>query len=438
MMAKQLITERVLKEAEERARSGDYCDCYTIRERNLTLSMVLLARVSEILSLSLFSFYMLEIAQDFAVNAISLGLIFSIQVVFTGIGGLVFGILGDYFGRKRTLMMILTVSSIGSAITVFSPNIAILVAARAIVGLGCGGEWGIGMSMLNEICHKKVRGLVSGLIQGAYPLGMTIAAFLPMIVPDSPYPQWRIGFAALIAPALLVVPVKVWMRESQMWLDFRLLKSHHRLPEEIAEVSGRFTFLQLWEKDLVKRTVLGLFLTTLGQLGFYTVWSWAPAYLQMEKGESFVAVANIVGIAWLVIGWPGHLLGGAISDRIGRRSAFTIWGIGYVASVLLLVRAGTLWEIFVSVAMNVFFAGYFGVYGALYGELFPTRVRATALNFLYNVGRALAFPAPVLMGYFASISRWDIGLYLGAGLSLISAVIIVWALPELKARRLEM
>ena len=173
MMAKQLITERVLKDAQERARSGDYCDCYTIRERNLTLSLVLLARVSEILSLSLFSFYMLEIAQDFAVDAISLGLIFSVQVVFTGIGGLVFGILGDYFGRKRTLMIILTVSSFGSAMTAFSPNIAILVVARTIVGLGCGGEWGIGMSMLNEICHKKVRGLVSGLIQGAYPLGMT-------------------------------------------------------------------------------------------------------------------------------------------------------------------------------------------------------------------------------------------------------------------------
>ena len=287
-MAKQLITERLLKEAEERTRSGDYCDCYTPRERNLTLSMVLLARVSEILSLALFSFYMLEIARDFDVGAISLGLIFSIQVAFTGIGGLVFGTLGDYYGRKRTLMMILTVSSIGSAMTAFSPNIAILIVARAVVGLGCGGEWGIGMSMLNEICHKKVRGLVSGLIQGAYPLGMTVAAFLPMIVPDSPYPQWRIGFAALIAPALLVVPVGIWMRESQMWLDFRLLKSHHRLPEEIAEVSGRFTFLQLWEKDLVKRTVLGLFLTTLGQFGFYTVWAWPQPICRWRRGRALL------------------------------------------------------------------------------------------------------------------------------------------------------
>ncbi len=382
---------------------------------------------------SILSFALNQMMAEFGVSKTVIGSVFGLQLVATGLGGVLFGVIADAIGRKRGLMLDIALYSVATGLTALSRNLWEVALFRFIAGLGIGGEWGLGMAILNEVWPPETRGSMVGLTQAGWPIGMAIASADAALVMSRF--GWRAGFAVAILPIVLLVVVRGKMPESRLWLEYKRAKESGELPPELSEKAGWLTLRQLFHRDLIGRTLKGLALASLGMFAFYTLWSWAPAYLETVKGMSMVRSATFVGASWL-IGWFGHVLFGVIADRIGRRPTFTIYAAMFAASVLGLTAAGPGLTGFVALAANTFACGFFSVYGALFGELFPTRVRATGASLCYNGARGVSFAAPVVLGYVAGVAGFNAGL-LVAVVAVLLAAALIWTVPETKGVRLE-
>ncbi len=406
---------------------------YSRSERLWTLFVVVAGWAFDSFDFSVLSFALNQMMAEFGVSKTVIGSVFGLQLVATAIGGALFGIIADSIGRKRGLMLDIALYSIATGLTALSRNLWEVALFRFAAGLGIGGEWGLGMAILNEVWPSETRGSMVGLTQAGWPLGMAMAAADAALVMSKF--GWRAGFAVAILPIVLLVIVRGKMPESKLWLRYKEAKERGELPPELSEKVRWLTLRQLSDRDLLGRTLKGLLLASLGMFSFYTVWSWAPAYLETVKGMSMVRSASFVGASWL-IGWFGHVLFGVIADRIGRRPTFTIYAVIFAASVLGLTAAGPGLSGFLALAANTFACGFFSVYGALFGELFPTRVRATGASLCYNGARGVSFAAPIVLGWIAGFAGFNAGLIV-AVVATSAAAALIWTVPETKGVRLE-
>jgi len=406
---------------------------YSRSERLWTLFVVVAGWAFDAFDFSVLSFALNQMMAEFGVSKTVIGSVFGLQLVATAIGGVLFGIIADSIGRKRGLMLDIALYSIATGLTALSRNLWEVALFRFAAGLGIGGEWGLGMAILNEVWPPETRGSMVGLTQAGWPLGMAMAAADAALVMSKF--GWRAGFAVAILPIVLLVIVRGKMPESKLWLRYKEAKERGELPPELSEKVRWLTLRQLFDRDLLGRTLKGLLLASLGMFAFYTVWSWAPAYLETVKGMSMVRSASFVGASWL-IGWFGHVLFGVIADRIGRRPTFTIYAVIFAASVLGLTAAGPGLSGFLALAANTFACGFFSVYGALFGELFPTRVRATGASLCYNGARGVSFAAPIVLGWIAGFAGFNAGLIV-AVVAISAAAALIWTVPETKGVKLE-
>ena len=406
---------------------------YSRSERLWTLFVVVAGWAFDAFDFSVLSFALNQMMAEFGVSKTVIGSVFGLQLVATAIGGVLFGIIADSIGRKRGLMLDIALYSIATGLTALSRNLWEVALFRFAAGLGIGGEWGLGMAILNEVWPPETRGSMVGLTQAGWPLGMAMAAADAALVMSKF--GWRAGFAVAILPIVLLVIVRGKMPESKLWLRYKEAKERGELPPELSEKVRWLTLRQLFDRDLIGRTLKGLLLASLGMFAFYTVWSWAPAYLETVKGMSMVRSASFVGASWL-IGWFGHVLFGVIADRIGRRPTFTIYAVIFAASVLGLTAAGPGLSGFLALAANTFACGFFSVYGALFGELFPTRVRATGASLCYNGARGVSFAAPIVLGWIAGFAGFNAGLIV-AVVAISAAAALIWTVPETKGVKLE-
>jgi MFS family permease len=305
------------------------------------------------------------------------------------------------------------VYSIGSLACGLAPGTWTFVAGRAIVGLGVGGEWAIGHSMLAEAVEPARRGRWAAALQSGEPLGVALAAIVGYLV--LPHVGWRAVLLGSSATALLALGVR---------------RSVH-LPDVPAAPSGigARMLLQPWIRGkLLLAWVLGVL-----KLGTYwTCYTWLPTFLRdmhQPLGRS---------LAWMLTAQIGQLLGmltfGVVSDRFGRRPAFAAYSVLTACALAPLAWA---WE-WLSSHPPLFWAAMFALgvgagctagFGALLAELFPTEVRGAAMGATYNLARAAQLLAPVLV----QVAVVHAGLAGGLTVPLVLALATaswVWLLPE--------
>ena len=128
---------------------------------------------------------------------------------------------------------------------------------------------------------------------------------------------------------------------------------------------------------------------------------------------------------------------GQIADRIGRKPAFLLFQVGAVATVIIYSQlSGPAAMLWVGALMGMFVNGMVGGYGALMSEAYPTEVRATAQNVLWNIGRAVGGLGPIAVGFVASTYTFQIAVAMLAGIYLIDIIATVFLIPELKGSEL--
>jgi MFS family permease len=201
----------------------------------------------EFFDLQLLALFAPQIMTYFEIDKATFGMIVTIQLIGTALGGIFFGWLADKYGRKRVLTWTILVFSISTALIAVFPYLTALIILRFITGLGTGGEWAIGFSLLNEVWSPKRRGLMGGIVQASIWPAYAVAIFVNSTVTD-----WRMGFLIGIIPALAAVWIRIKCPESKAWIEYNNLKKTGKLPKEIIEQSKRSPLTQLFLKDMIK------------------------------------------------------------------------------------------------------------------------------------------------------------------------------------------
>jgi MFS family permease len=381
--------------------------------------------VFDFYDLLLFSFLLIPIGAEFHLSSVSLAFVMGASLLATAIGGLIFGALSDRFGRKNVLQWTILVYSLGTFATLFSTSILWLLVCRIVTGLGVGGEWATGQTYIAETFPAKDRGRYGSLLQTGAPVGMILAALCGGLL--SPIIGWRACFAISVLPALIVIAIRRYLPESDVWEEARAAG-----PGTKAQGPG---FRDLFSRNYRKIFCLALVLSVFGMSAYWFAYSWLPGYLVQQRNFSLAASA-----VWVIIvqagAFAGYLSFGIVADRAGRRPAFTIYGV-IMAVGLALVTLG--WDLIASSLALVllsmlavgFGTGFFGGFGPLYAELFPTPIRNLAMGSAFNIARGVQFFTPVIITLIGAAFGLAAGISVAAVFALLVALWI-WTFPETK------
>jgi MFS family permease len=175
--------------------------------------------VFDFYDLILFTFLIIPIGLELHLSTLMLSYALSASIIAAAVGGVVFGVLSDKYGRKPVLQWTIIIYSIGTLLCAFSNSIETLIIFRIITGLGVGGEWATGQTYVNETFPAKLRGKFGALLQTGNPVGFIMAAVVGGFL--APIIGWREAFLVSVFPAILVILIRRKIPESDLWLKTR-------------------------------------------------------------------------------------------------------------------------------------------------------------------------------------------------------------------------
>jgi MFS family permease len=331
----------------------------------------------------------------------------------SGLGGIAAGALSDRIGKRTMLASTILLYSLGSFVAGLAPTFPVFLVGRALVGLGVGGEWAIGHAMVAEAVSNRFRGRGSALLQSGEPVGVAIAALVGYLL--TPIFGWRAVMVGSSVTALLAVAAR---------------RSMH-LPDEPAH--RRVPWRRLQSARVGRRMMLAWVLGVFKLGTYWTCYTWLPSFLltHMQQGVG-------KSVAWVLTAQVGQLSGmlafGQVSDRIGRRPAFSLFATLTACAIAPLAfhwqwlgaHPPAFWA---TMLLLGFGSGCTAGFGALLAELFPTEVRGFAMGTTYNLARAAQLGAPILVSLMVDRHGLQGGLSVPLGLAICTAS-WVWVLPE--------
>jgi MFS family permease len=351
------------------------------------------------------------------------GVATSIFIIGWAIGGLIFGILGDKLGRVKTMLMTILIYSAFTGLSALSVSVWDFSFYRFLSGLGVGGEFAVGVSLVAEVMPDRARPRALGWLQGLSAIGNMVAALVSIgfgLLEQSGYikSSWRPTFMVGIAPALLAIVIFRRLKEPEKWVkevaEAKKFKGEgkHQLGS-LAELFGD----PRWRRH----TLAGMALAFAGVVGLWGIGFFSPELIDTVFRETFrkqgLTEQQIAGKLTI---WKG------ITFLIQNFGAF--WGVyafsrattytgrkpAFVAALLLAMTstACTFW--FLNSITDIFWMipimgfcqiSLFGGYAIYFPELFPTRLRSTGTSFCYNVGRLVAATGPFAQGLLTAFFR---------------------------------
>ncbi len=390
--------------------------------------------VFDFYDLILFTFLIIPIGTELHLSQLTLSYALGGSLAATALGGVIFGILSDRYGRRTVLQLTIIIYSLGTFLCGLANSLETLILFRIITGLGVGGEWATGQTYIGETFPPKLRARYGSFMQTGAPLGILLASVVGGFL--APSIGWRVCFFLSMVPAFLVIFIRRGLPESDLWL----LKKENARKASNAMGSAISQFLALFSPEYRRMFLLALVLAILGLSAYWFTYSWMPDYLYLERHFSLTKSA-----LWIIITQLGGFLGyfsfGFVADRWGRRPAFTIY-TGLMALGLVMITI--LWDYVVGYPLIIlgfmflvgFGTGFFGGFGPLFSEVFPTSVRNTATGSAFNLGRGVQFFTPVIIALIAQSYNLSAGIFLAAIFALATGIWI-WTFPETRGRDLD-
>jgi MFS family permease len=380
--------------------------------------------VFDFYDLVLFTFLVSQLQTDLHFSAEMLSICLGISLFATGLGGIIFGAMGDKYGRKRVLQWTIIVYSIGTLLCAFSWDFYSLVLFRLITGLGVGGEWATGQTYINETFPDNLRAKFGAFMQSGAPVGVILASLVGGIL--TPAIGWRMTFLVSIIPALTVIFIRRYLNESDVWLQNRDQYVNKNILQE---------FKELVSKEYRKIFFISLVLCIFGMSAYWYTYSWLPTYLEKERGLALLSTT--FGIVLIQLGdFTGYTTFGFVAEKLGRRPAFTIYSFIMALGISMITLCWNQIEkvpdlIYVFMFLTGFGTGFFGGFGALFSELFPTKIRNTGVGTVFNLARGAQFVTPVIITMVATYFDLSYGIAIAALFALLVGIWI-WVFPETK------
>jgi MFS family permease len=358
------------------------------------------------------------------------GLIGTVTLLSSALGGWAAGVLSDRIGRVKTLQITILWFAIFTLACAVAQNFAQLLWARGLMGLGFGGEWTAGAVLIGEVIRPRDRGKAVGLVQAGWAIGWGVSTLLFTLVfsfVPADY-AWRVLFAIGIAPA----PFVIWIRR---FVDEPA--AHQQQKQLEADTQARPSLLDIFRSDMIWTTLRASILATGVQGGYYAVTTWLPTYLKTERHLSVIGTGSYLGVV-IAGSYCGYLAGAYISDAIGRKRAFIAFALASVAIALMYTHLplDNLSMLALGFPLGFCASGIFSGMGAFLTELFPTRIRGSGQGFCYNFGRAVGATFPFLIGYVSQTMTLGhaIGVFAAAAYGVV--ILAAFTLPETKGRAL--
>lgn len=326
------------------------------------------------------------------------------------LGGVLAGILADYIGRKRTMIIAILAYSIMTGVSALSWNWQSFAILRFLVGLAIGSEWVTGTAMTAEFWPDHARGRGIGLFQSGFGIGFFLASIAWLFVGATGPGAWRIMYIIGVLPALLTLWVRWSIPESRVWERANERRKAAQRGRDGAPAAGedptltRFSFAGLFADPTIrKRTIVAFLMATASAVGFWGISTWVPPYVGSIAAKTGLAApkwASFAGMAYNAGSIPGYIGFGFLADAFGRKPMTLM----FFALSLLLTPVFFLWThalsslLVVAGLLGFFASGQFTWMSVWLPELFPTHIRATGAGFIFNAPRLLAALGVLIAG----------------------------------------
>lgn len=394
-----------------------------------TLVAAMLGWMLDAFDVMLYALVLAHVMRDLGMTKATAGFLGTLTLLASGIGGMLFGFIADRVGRTKALMLSILTYSVCSFASGLATSVAMLAVFRFILGLGMGGEWNTGATLVAETWPTHLRAKAMAIVQSSWAIGYALAALVAGVVLK--FYDWRAVFFVGVLPALVTLWIRKDVPESEMWRE-------HRLP---ARAATQPSLAEIFSRSYIKPTFALLFLNFFGMFAWWGLFTWVPSYLTLpvsQGGRGFevaqmttmLVVLNLTGM------FPGYISFGWVADRLGRRKAFMLYTLIAALLVPVYALARDPWKLLLLGTPIAFFGtGFFSGSGVAGSEIFPTAIRARALGFTYNGARTLSSVAPFVIGWVGQRHGLDAAFFLCAG-SFLLAALTASQLPETKGKDL--
>jgi MFS family permease len=386
-----------------------------------------IALVLDVLDWQLVSVSATAISAEFDIPSSMMGLVLGAPLLGAGVGGLISGILSDKFGRVKVMFVCLIWYSIFTIAFAWASNVTTMVILRLLVGIGLGAQWGVGNTLVAECLPARIRIMCSAVIQTGFAFGPMLAAFLAkVILPDFGWrPLFYFGAIGIVVAILAVIVIP----EPEAWIKTRAEAKESGLAMgSVKRLFSKETYD--FTGTRIRRNTLGaFFLVVFALIAYWSTMSWIPSWLASDKGMDIIKSMNYM--MFLNIGGViGYILFAFIADRWGRKKpAFVALAASFVAVLIFVnINDNTALLLFSPVYSFITYP-VFGLFGGYMAELFPTDIRATGVNTIYNIGRVFSFWGPSVLGGLAAATSFSFAIGASAFMYLACLVPLAF-LPE--------
>ena len=397
----------------------------------------------------LYSLVLAMLMRDLGMSKTTAGSLGTLTLLASGIGGVLFGFLADRIGRKHALMASILTYSACSFASGLATSIGMLAVARFVLGLGMGGEWNTGATLVAETWPTEFRAKAISIVQSSWALGFAAAALVAG--PVSRYYGWRAVFFVGIMPALITLWIQRKVPESEMWQERSGQETERALEGKsplLAKTSrsgapqADVSMSAIFSPRFLKHTISLLLFNFFAMFAWWGLFTWLPPYLSLPieqggRGFGVLGMTTLMVVLNLCGMFPGYASFGWIADHIGRRTAFLVYSLIAACLIPLYAAARSQGLLLVLGTLVAFFGtGIFSGSGIMGSEIFPTTVRARALGFTYNGARAMSSVAPLVIGRVGQTKGLSWAFYLCAAGYLLAAFMTT-QLPETRGKSLE-
>ena len=380
------------------------------REQKRALLAASLGWMLDSMDVMLYALVLGPVQHDLHLSPATSGAMMSATLVSAAAGGLAFGWFADRAGRVRALTGSILIYSVATAMCGLTHTALALLLCRIVLGLGMGGEWASGAALVAETWPARHRGKALALMQSSWAVGYALGAAVVAVV--LPRFGWRAVFFAGIVPALIALWVQRRLHEPEAWLRER---------------ASRVPLGQVFRGRLATGTLICSTMNAATLFAWWGLFTWVPRFLSLPLAQGGRGLGILMTSEWTIVMQIGTFLGyisfGFIADVWNRKHAYIAYLVAAAALVPLFAFVTSPRALlFIGPLVGFFGTGYFSGFVVIAGELFPTALRATAMGFVYNIGRLASAVAPWAIGRASERAG------LGAALCITSAGFLLAAL----------
>jgi MFS family permease len=377
------------------------------------------------------------------------GTVIGITLLGWGVGGFVGGIVADYIGRRRTMILAILAYSLTTGLSAFAWDWVSFALLRFVVGIAIGSEWATGASMTAEVWPDNARGRGAGLMQCGLGIGFFLASLVWLFVSGYGPGAWRIMYFIGVIPAFFALWLRTGVEESHKWEHTNEKRKTARAKKKSGAALAaedhaltRFTVADLFaDPEIRKRAIIAFLMSLTTTVAWWGISTWVAPFIAAaagKVGQPAQTWAAYAGMSYNIGAIVGYIGLGFLADSFGRKPIVMI----FFAGSLVLTFALYMWTtdlhlLLLVAAVNGFFTlGQYSWMSVWLPELFPTRMRATGMAFAFNAPRFIAFLGPLFAGMliaqFGGFSKMAVAF----SFIYILGFVVVPFLPETKGKPL--